>query len=100
MVLIIVSTLGYIFTDHKSVTFKIEDKIEKEDGTYQFVSGFNKYPVTKDVYDWYDEGDTFYMSNNSMAHGIWAAFLFLSLAQILYMLLDRIYDDCKNKQIC
>lgn len=92
----IVSTLGYMFTDHKSLTFRIEDKIEMEDGTCMFISDFNSYIVSKDIYDYYDKGDIFNMTNNSVAHGVWSTFLFLSLCQILFMLLDKIDDNCKN----
>lgn len=70
-----------------------------EDGTCMFISDFNSYIVSKDIYDYYDNGDTFNMTNNSVAHGVWSTFLFLSLCQILFMILDSIYDDCRYNNI-
>lgn len=95
----IVSTLGYIFTDHKALTFRIEDKIEMEDGTCMFISDFNSYIVSKDIYDYYDKDDTFNITNNNVAHDIWSTFLFLSFYQILFMLLDKIYNNCRYNNI-
>lgn len=95
----IVSNLGYMFTDHKSITFRIDNKMDNQDGTYTFVSGSDSYVVGEWVYDYYDEGDTFNMTNNSIAHGIWSVFLFLSLCEILFMILDSIYDDCRSNNI-
>lgn len=95
----IVSTLGYMFTDHKSITFRIDDKVDNQDGTYMFISDSDSYVVGKGVYDYYDEGDTFNMTNNSTAHGVWSTFLFLSLCHILFMIFDSIYDNCRSNNI-